>query len=300
MRRLTLCAVIIMLGCGAEGSVAAQAVPTKTITFYNNSNRTLFPVVQAPIRLGADVRDLWMQAQFQVGDVATQVFQTTLLYRIFINKDTGVPPQSSVTLTMPFYTQLLPANKKNLGTVDDQFIDWWNAMRVYVFDGKDATTAAYDYNNDRNGMVIPPIPITPLSGASVPSCTSSTTACEPVAINGYVPGFPFAIPFQLVEYTFGAALEGPPLSIDLDIVNYNISAVDNVYLPAAVGASGNNTPNNTYLGSTEKIALFRSALKSFTGNGGSWPYFVPAYYSPQNPIFGLPTPPPGVKPYPLP
>ena len=80
---------------------------------------------------------LWLQAQFNVGDVTTQIFNTTLLYRIFVNRNAGVPPNGSVTLTIPFYTQILPATPANLGRVDDQFIDWWNAMRVYVFDGKD-------------------------------------------------------------------------------------------------------------------------------------------------------------------
>ena len=104
---LLLTSLLLLMG-GVVAVAAAQTVPTKTITFYNNSaDRTLFPVIQAPIMNGADVRDLWLQAQFQVTNVSTQIFNTTLLYKIYVNRNGGVPPKSSVTLTIPFYTQLL-------------------------------------------------------------------------------------------------------------------------------------------------------------------------------------------------
>jgi hypothetical protein len=129
--RIWLCLASLLLVLGGADTATGQSVPTKTITFHNNSpDHTLYPVIQAPIMNGANVRDLWLQAQFQVPDVRTQIFNTTLLYRIFVNRDAGVPPNSSVTLTIPFYTQLLPATAANLGKVDDQYIDWWNAMRV--------------------------------------------------------------------------------------------------------------------------------------------------------------------------
>ena len=162
MARTWLCLASLLLLIGGAAGASAQTVPTKTITFYNNStDHTLYPVIQAPIMNGKDVRDLWLQAQFQVDNVRTQDFNTTLLYRIYVNRNRGVPPQSSVTLTIPFYTQLLPFNAGNLGKVQDQFIDWWNAMRVFVFDGKDAADAAYNYSVSRSGKVIPPIPVNP-------------------------------------------------------------------------------------------------------------------------------------------
>ena len=109
------------------GSAAAQTVPTKTISFYNNSDtQTIYPVIQAPIMKGlhTPVHDLWMQALFNVQDVETQIFNTTLLYRIYVNRTAGIAPHHSVTLTIPFYTQLLPVNESDLGKRDDQFIDW--------------------------------------------------------------------------------------------------------------------------------------------------------------------------------
>lgn len=294
---------LLLLLCGPV-TAHAQAVPTKTITFYNNStDRTLYPVIQAPIMSGANVRDLWLQAQFNVPNVATQIFNTTLLYRIYINRTNGVPPGGSVTVTLPFYTQLLPANAGNLGKVNDQFVDWWNAMRFYIFDGKDAADAGYNYSVSRTGAVIPPIPVNPVAGAALPSCSSGGSTCEPLRIVAYVNGFPPSVPAQLVEYTLAAA-QGPPLNptlaIDRSIVNFNISAVDQVYLPAAIGAHGNTTAQNAYLGSTRDVASFRSALAAFTNGGALWPYYVPAYYTAQNPTIPLPTPPAGGQAYPQP
>ncbi len=305
MGRLCTClASLLLLLLGGAGAANAQAVPTKTITFYNNStDHTLYPVIQAPIMSGADVRDLWLQAQFNVGDVTTQIFNTTLLYKIYVNRDGGIPPGHSVTLTLPFYTQLLPVSGGNLGTVKDQYIDWWNAMRVFVFDGRDAVNAAYNYSVDRTGKIIPPIPVNPVAGAALPSCASDNTTCEPLVIKAYVNGFPPSVPAQLIEYTFAAA-QGPPLdpklSINRAIVNFNISAVDQVYLPAAIGARGNHSAANAYLGSTEAVAPFRSALEAFSNGGKAWPFYVPAYYTAKDPTIPLPAPPAGGNAYPEP
>ena len=148
-----------------------------------------------------------------------------------------------------------------------------------------------------------PFPSNLLAAPPCPPARRSRTSCEPLLIRAYVNGFPPSVPAQLIEYTFAAA-QGPPLasslSIDRSIVNFNISAVDQIYLPAAIGAHGNSTPQNTYLGSTQAVTPFRSALAAFTANGTLWPLYVPAYYSAKNPTIPLPTPPAGGQPYPQP
>src|SRR6266540_1172763 len=297
----------VLLGgiCSATAETVCTGLcpagPTKTITFHNNStNDTIFPVIQVPIRKDPihPTPDQWMQAQFKVTDPATQAFYSTLLYKIYVQRNTGIPPGGSVTITLPFYTQLLPADASNLGRIDDQFIDWWNAMRIYIFDGKDAVNAAYNYSVDALGNVVKPTPVHELAGAALPSCSSDNITCESLVIVSYVNGFPLSVPVQLVEYTFACATS--PTEIRLECVNYNISGVDWMYLPAAIGARGNGTSDNTYLGSTEPLDTFRNALTAFTANGTLWPFFVPSYYTAQNPTIPLATPPPGVNAYPLP
>src|SRR5271166_3739473 len=306
MTRLHHCllALGVLAWAGHASAQLAPTPPTKTITIYNNSGHVLYPVIQAPIQFGPDVHDLWLQAQLGIveADYLSRSFQTTKLYRIWINHDNGgVPPNGgSVTVTVPFYTQLKPWTQANSGQVEDQFIDWWNAMRIYVFDGKDAADAAYDFSQDNPPPptpvkpVLPPYPITPVTGAAPPTCSAGCT----LDLRAYYVGFPYGVPGQLVEYTFASA-EGPPnaktFSINLGQVNYNISAVDSIYLPAAIGAKGNNTDLNTYLGSIQDLTTFRDALRDFTQQGAQWPEFISAYYLPSNSIIAVPSPngPPG-------
>ena len=258
MTRLGHLAIALLVLFSGAGVASAQTVPTKTITFYNNSSdQTLYPVIQAPIINGTDVRDLWMQAQFNVANVNTQVFNTTQLYKIYVNRNGGVPPQTSVTLTIPFYTQLLPTNAGNLGKVNDQFVDWWNAMRVYVFDGKDAADAAYNYSVDRKGNVIPPIPVNPVAGAALPTCASSSTTCEPLVIK--------CLRHRLSDLRSGAAdrvhLRGragsaaqpdPQHRSQLRQLQHLGRGPD---LPAGRDRGARQpTPQNTYLGSAQDLA----------------------------------------------
>ncbi|WP_036283872.1 hypothetical protein [Methylocystis sp. ATCC 49242] len=281
------------------GSAAAQTVPVKTIVIYNNSKtQTIYPVIQAPIR----ANDLWLQAHFNVPHAAGQPFGSTKLYKAYINRQKGVLPGQSVSIRVPFYTQLLPVTPVTNGDYPDQYIDWWNAMRVYLFDGVTAARAAFNYNNDSAGKTIPPTPVNPLAGAQIPTCAPNNAFnCEAPTLVSYGVGYPWPIPAQLLEYTFAAA-NGPPLqpkfSIDYRIVNFNISGVDSVYMPAAMGVLGN--ANVQYLGTVQAADDFRAQLAVFADAGNKWPIFVPAYYTAQNPQTPLPSPPAGVQPYPQP
>jgi hypothetical protein len=196
MLRLVSFLLLSLLSFGA--SAQPQAIPTKTISIHNNSKtQTIYPVFQAPIRTSPNVvvRDLWMQALFDVKDVGTQVFPTTVLFTFFVNRNAGIPPGGSVTITIPFYTQLSAATSDNVGKVNDQYIDWWNAMRINLFDKDDAVSAVYNYNVDA-GVTIPPIPVVPFNGAAVPTCSPAQSACEPILIKAYKVGYPIWVPFS--------------------------------------------------------------------------------------------------------
>ena len=81
-------------------------------------------------------------------------------------------------------------------------------------------------------------------------------------------------PQQLNEYTLASV--DPVLGLTNWNVNYNVSNVDQVYLPIAIEPMVNadpskNNPKNTpgYLGTTLKVGKVRERLMAFTGATGS-------------------------------
>jgi hypothetical protein len=328
--RLAACLFLLAIGYASNASAQVAIPPMKEIVIYNNSEKdTIFPMLDA---FTGNV-DLWMQAQLrdQVSDVNTQTFcnnspvlftscppgggatgKPPTLFRAYINPDKGIRPREFVSITVPFYTQLTATNPATIGKSSGQYIDWWNAQRIFFYDGETAVSGAFNYNVDQDGHTVPPTPVNPIGGAMVPSCAQDNMFnCEPVTLVSYVSIFPTgSIPFDLGEYTFAAA-EGPPpgglrpvgsaLTINLKRVNFNISAVDGVYLPVAMAALGNTTPEQrVYLGTVTPVETVRAFLKTFSNSGASWPYYWPSYFAKAAPTTALPDPPTGELPYPLP
>ena len=80
-------------------SAYATNPPTKTLTLFNNSSETIYPVIESPISNA----DRWMQALFQ----SKAAFATTHVRRAYLNPNTGgMPPGSTATVTVPFYSTL--------------------------------------------------------------------------------------------------------------------------------------------------------------------------------------------------
>lgn len=327
--------LLLLFPIGLPGVANAQ-VPTKIITIYNDTKtETLYPVLAGFV---GNV-DLWLQAQLGVtsSNAGTQTFcnsypdpggveaclangassgKPPALFRAYINLQHGILPGESVSIIVPFYTQLTEVTPSTIGKYSGQYIDWWNAARIFFYDGSTAITGAYNYNVDQNGKVIPPTPVTRFAGAPIPSCAPNNKfTCDPVKVVYYVGVYPTgSIPFQLGEYTFASA-EGPPpgglgpegsaFSIDLGKTNFNISAVDGVYLPVAMEAMLKNDPtpgDSEYLGTDERVTTFRQHLENFKTNGPNtqWPYYWPSYFNPANPTAALPIPPATFSAYPLP
>jgi hypothetical protein len=280
-------------------------VPTKKVRIYNNSTTPLNVYIQSPKIEGllpADA-DLWMQAACKITSwdsssfISDQRFLTTRLYRAYVeinNSSKGIPPRGFVEVTIPFYTQLLSFDPSNLGRVKDQFIDWWNANRVYIFDSPAAYNSAKWTNNldtptPAPGGGLPQPDVTHVSGAALPTCVSSDGSACAVVLKQAAINVPDNVTFQLQEYTFGSA-EGPPLNKTLplptrtnfspDWVNYNVSSLDSVFLPVAMGPLHQNdgNPIKPYVGSTLSVPQFRSVLTAFSLSGAGWPYYIPAYF----------------------
>jgi hypothetical protein len=291
------------------GNAAADCLvspPTKEIRIKNNSPETIFPVIGIPIYdknlpPPAKSADLWMQAQCGISekDSNTRRFTTSKVYRAYINLQgdvatTGVPPGSTVKITVPFYTRLQEnITNGNLGLNNDQFIDWWNSSRIYFFYGKAALNSAILDGEPKDidfGKNIP--------NQIKPTCTIDTqpaTNCQ-IVFKTHKIEPRGNIPLQLQEYTFASA-EGPPpggsaseFKIELQWVNYNVSSLDSVYLPVAMGPilnSQNPEGPTTYLGDGATVADFNKELKKFSSNGKDdgtnlgigWPYYIPIYFA---------------------
>lgn len=288
-------------------------VPCKRIRIYNNnpaSGNTIYAFIQAP-KISNDVdkrnADSWMQAQFKITDwdssfFSPRTFTNTRLRRAYIeitNAAKGIPPGGWVEITIPFYTKLKATTAANLGKAPDQFIDWWNAARIYLFDSAAAYhSAKVTNNNDKPpapGGGLPPPKVKVFAGAAVPTCKSSDGAKCTVPLFEYAINPPNGIPFQLQEYTFASA-EGPPLNtklppptrtkIERDFVNYNVSSLDSVFMPVAMGpltAAGDSVNKETgkpvpYVGTALSTTRFRQTLDKFSSSGNNWPFYVPAYY----------------------
>jgi hypothetical protein len=139
-------------------------------------------------------------------------FPTRLVSRAYIDitnedKTPGLKSHQSVEITVPFWTQLqevtdVPSNADFIGVKPDQFIDWWNATRIYLFEGPTALHAARITDGILDNRQHTPTPIVPLGGAKVPTCVATGGATCTVTLLSYTIDPPFGIPFQLQEYTF--------------------------------------------------------------------------------------------------
>jgi hypothetical protein len=264
------------------------ATCTKTITIYNNHDFPIYPVIQGTLEQGPGVGnctkgDRWLQAAFgNTKECFAQVFN----YLVYVNGITGIPKGEHATINIPWWSKRAETpNDPN----PDVYIDWWNGARIYIFDDQDAVNDSYVIDKTR------PVIFTPTS--LKPSCdqTDSQSICQstiayqtcaaaPDGKNPCIPGtnaIKGETPQQLNEYTLASV--DPVLGLTNWNVNYNVSNVDQVYLPIAIEPMVNadrskNNPTNTtgYLGTTLKVGVVRKRLMDFTGATGS-------SHDPQNP-----------------
>ena len=220
-------------------------VGPKTISIHNNSNQTIYPVVA----IGAKPIDQWVQGCLRTNDSYTDLND----YKLFVNEDSGLPPNASVTLTLPLFSELTGPETGR--------ISWWNGGRVILADKKEGL----NQTDEKRLQQIP-------KGVS---CEGRSTNCQ-MSVYSQQGGPPPNIYAQLTEYTFGDSVTLPGQSTRLlkpDNVGYNISYVDQIYMPVAIGPK--NNPYIGYSGSTKPLDEFRTALDAFlTGpSGEGWPVY---------------------------
>ena len=287
------------------GNAAAQTpcmpspscVPKMTIKIFNNSpTYNIYPVLSS----GTAVPDLFLQAALMVpkAQLGANPFPKLNQFRLYINPTgDGIPPNGNVTITLPFYTQLIPTAQvqpkcpTNPATPNcpDQYIDWWGGGRIEFFKNLNsvhqppaALTADYMGTNlpargcqvKCNGAAVPAACQTsfakfacnPIAGAAVPRCP---TCQQPLQIFKDPAGLKNNEPSQLTEYTLGAINQNTdPFGVDLHNVDYDVSYVDTAFMPIAMEPVNNIQVG--YIGMIQSIETFRASLMKFTMPSSPW------------------------------
>jgi hypothetical protein len=280
----------LALSCASSVAVAATVPPSMTILILNNSCKVgACPSGQKPYNIypvlstGTSTPDKYMQAILGVpsGQVGGSPFPKTNQFRLYLNPTgNGIPPGGSLTLTLPFYSQLVPTNEVD-PTKPDQYIDWWGGGRIEIFDG-DATTGQppaaliADFNGT-NPARAKQVQVTPIEGSALPVLSNCTPGlCQTLTIFKDPAGLTNNEPSQLTEYTLGAlnfnVSASAPYGLDLHNVDYDVSYVDATYMPAAMEPYNNTQVG--YIGTIQAIDPFRTAVQSFLTKYSGWPQFL--------------------------
>lgn len=270
----------------------------KEIRIVNNLPTTMYAVVQASIitqpALNSEngpcpIGDPWLQRALQATPTSpiTGCYPVRNSYYVYLNPRTGIPPGGTLSIQLPWWL------KTNGDPAVDPYIDFWNAGRIYFYDDKKSfddsyivnTTNVKVYNTLTNGSN--KLKFDPTPGLPRVSCTSvAGNVCDSnqtviAAVNPGIPGSTIGPPsfYQLNEYTFADVTKPADGGFLLDLnQNYNVSNVDQVYLPVAL-APVQKPATVGYLGTIMRVAQFRAALGKFTGadtnpdNPGLWPVY---------------------------
>lgn len=263
MRAFATLVFSILFGAIAH---AQGSLPTpKKILIYNNSDVTLYPVLS----IGPSPQDEWLMAWFEVGKTDpndARRYPRAKTVRAYVCETVGIPANKWVEVTLPLYSRMVASPT---GTAKDEFLNWWNGGRVYFYD--DGPQIVANFTKDSADEILPPLPFDP-----GPTITGGNATCPSNKIRMFwsATGLPPEDRSQLMEYTFADAItaKGLPYEFNASNVGYNISSVDQVYLPVAMQPLiAQNTIG--YIGTTISLTDFRSRLKTFLADYPGWPVY---------------------------
>ena len=249
--------------------------PNMTVEIYNDSKDfNIYPVLFAGAPSDTDT---WIQACFGLTDdqLTDNPYPRATQYRMYINccasGENGIPPGGSVTITLPLYSPLVASiNPKMSG----QLIDWWqgggiNFYRAPAMDTSPPTALQQHWDADQNTNEVMP--------------TSNKPGCKGCNLHFFnaPASIPNNDPQQLTEHTLGAQPINPdhlkpnqPARLWVpNNVDYDVSYVNYVYMPAVMEPYGN--PLIGYIGSPSSISAFNKAIDDWYGSslGADWPLY---------------------------
>ncbi len=258
------------------GTLPAEC--TKEIRIYNNTSGPIWPVVQGSIQTTDALNctkaamgggDVWLQAAL---GRTNSCFTVKNDYYVFINPDLGIPKGGFAAVRVPWWS-------KQIASAADRYIDWWRGGRVIIFDDKTA-----------KDEILTQVRKNPMVGYAAGSpkllCDPSMAGngCNRVLPYQVLPGTGISahLPFQLNEYTFADVAKvtdnGTKGGEFIDFnQNYNVSNVDQVYLPLAMEPI-REPADVGYMGTTLSVTEFRNRLTMFTKvdvdpNNPVWPVY---------------------------
>ena len=255
-----------------------QAPPNMTIQIYNNSTTdNIYPVLFAGAKSATDT---WLQACFQLTEaqLRSNPFPRAMQYRMYINccgsGENGIPPSGSVTITLPLYSPLVESiNPK----VSGQLIDWWQGGGINFYRAPATSTTPpavlkQHWDVDQNDNAITP--------------ATNPPTCKGCMLHFFKApnSIPNSDPQQLTEHTLGAeplnperALPRQPARLWVpNNVDYDVSYVNYVYMPAVMEPFGNAFIG--YIGSPIALSDFDAASSKWyqSSLGTGWPLYKSA------------------------
>jgi hypothetical protein len=278
---------------------------TKEIRIFNNTEKTIYVVLQGVIQLTDAVGvlctktspttggDVWLQAAF--GDYS-KCWAVTHDYYVYVNPTTGIKKGEFASFSVPWWSKRVPSASN-----PDLYIDWWRGGRVYIFDDHNALNDSYSNFTSKDLVTFADkSPIVSCTAATGNACLSGELKIYEVTAGGKQ-NIAKHSPFQLNEFTFADVhpIDSSPDSAKFLDFNqgYNVSNVDQTYLPIAIEPV-REPADIGWIGSISKVADFRTILERFTGTPedptANWPIYnnpkVPATNKPMYPDAGVRVP----------
>jgi hypothetical protein len=252
--RLLLALALAVPALMLPRAAAAQTPPPapdyqRYITFHNDFDFPIYPVIQVPAGLCAGAED-------------------TTVRRILVNgaSHSGLAPQETLSVLIP--------NEQRAVTIDGQpeiRRCWYASGRIYIFPVDIAqfekNMVELDPNNSAQTTTYDNSENVPCFDGKRRAPGAAGQCFTGVAANSFAAD----VPAQLAEFTFDSDKAAPNNDPDTGtpMADIDVSYVDDVYLPVA--ASVDNRGATGYMGSALKLDTFEQRLRDFQAIG--WPVY---------------------------
>ncbi len=261
-------------GFDQPGDVMSQVNigENKTITIHNNTDKPIFPIIE-DANTGQNPYN--NNAYYDPNDTPGQEYRLYPGYQKKVNGSEvyflGVPAHTSIKVTLPMVfwdagtIQVVYDTPETRQRFLAAFNPGGNALgRPFLYNSADAKEAVLSAKLKGDGQF--------LEGAKGMELLYTTTDPQSIGIIADAPS-------QLLEFTIRDRLmPSAPGENFTNSVDYDISYINNLYLPVAMEA---DLPNIGYVGTLDDLTKFDKDVKAFADGkilngyfgGQGWPYY---------------------------